>query len=354
VSGPVSIGIVNYNGRTYLPDTLEAVRRAAPAADVMLVDNGSTDGSVARARARLPGLRALELGVNRGPGPARNVAVREAAHDRVLLLDNDVEPQSGCIEALAEALDANPRAVAAMPAVLYARAPETVQYAGAEAHFMGVSAPLASDTAAALLEPTVRVVSSAITCCMLVDRARLGSGPWFDERLFFHFEDHEFGLRLSLAGFDAIVVPAARCLHGAGTPGLSLRETGRFTPTRIRYTIRNRWLTMLMLYQKRTLLRFAPALLAFEIVQLFGAVAKGWIGHWLWAVASAAPLIPYTLRRRRSFGRIRRRADLEVLVDGPFPYNPAIQRTPLERTARRFLDRLIAVNWRLAGGRRRA
>jgi GT2 family glycosyltransferase len=353
VSGPVSLGIVNYNGRTYLPDTLEAVRRVAPGADVMLVDNGSADGSVALARARLPRLRIFELGENRGPSAARNVAVREAAHDRVLLLDNDVEPQPGCIEALAEALDAHPRAVAAMPAVLYARAPDTLQYAGAEAHFMGVSAPRAADTAAALLEPPVRVVGTVITCCMLVDRARLGRGPWFDERLFFHFEDHEFGLRLSLAGFEVIVVPAARCLHGAGTPGLSLRETGRFTPTRIRYTIRNRWLTMLMLYQKRTLLRFAPALLAFEIVQLFGAAAKGWIGHWVWALASAASLIPYALRRRGSFRRIRRRADLEVLVGGPFPYNPAMQRTLLERTARRFLDRIIALNWQLAAGRRR-
>ena len=352
MSGPVSIGIVNYNGRSYLPRTLEAVRRLGAEADLLLIDNGSTDGSVALARAQLPGLRVIELGANRGPGPARNAAVREAAHDRVLLLDNDVEPQPGCIDALSEALDAHPRAVAAMPAVLYGHAPDTVQYAGAEPHFMGVPALLQSDTAVTQLEPSVRVVGTVITCCMLVDRARFGSGPWFDERLFFYFEDHEFGLRLSLAGFDAIVVPAARCLHGAGTPGLSIRATGRFAPTRIRYTIRNRWLTMLMLYQKRTLLRFAPALVAFEIVQLLGAAAKGWIGHWIWAVGSAASLLPYALRRRRCVRQLRRRADLELLVDGPFPYNPAMQRTPLERAARRCLDLVAALNWRLARGNR--
>lgn len=352
MSGPVSIGIVNYNGRTYLPRTLEAVRRVGAGADVLLIDNGSTDGGVALARAQLPELRVIELGANRGPGAARNVAVREAAHDRVLLLDNDVEPQPGCIEALAEALDEHPRAVAAMPAVLYAAAPDTVQYAGAEPHFMGVPALLQADTAVAALEPSARVVGSVITCCLLVDRARFGPGPWFDERLFFHFEDHEFGLRLGLAGFDAIVVPAARCLHGAGTPGLSIRETGRFTPTRVRYTIRNRWLTMLMLYQKRTLLRFAPALVAFEIVQLLGAAAKGWIGHWIWAVGSAASLLPYALHRRQSLRKLRRRADRALLVDGPFPYNPAMQRTPLERAARRCLDLIASLNWRLSGGSR--
>jgi hypothetical protein len=109
---------------------------------------------------------------------------------------------------------------------------------------------------------------------------------------------------------------------------------------------------MLMLYQKRTLLRFTPALVAFEVVQLLGAAAKGWIGHWIWAVGSAASLLPYALRRRQSFRKRRRRADLELLVDGPFPYNPAMQRTPLERAARRCLDLIATLNWRLSGGNR--
>lgn len=350
----ISVAIVNHNGRAYLGPTLGAVGRLGPSVqEVLLIDNGSVDGGVALVRERFPQVRVIELGQNRGPGPARNVAVRHATHDRLLLIDNDAEPQPGCVEALAAALNTHPNAIAAMPAVLYAGASDIVQYVGAEAHFLGTPAPLYADAPVAHLNATVRAVGTVITCCMLVDRARFGARPWFDEGMFFHLEDHEFGLRASLQGFDSLIVPAARCLHQAGTVGVSIRETGRYTPIRVRYTMRNRWLTMLMLYQKRTLVRFAPALAAFELFQLTGAVAKGWLGHWLWAVGSAVRSLPHVRRQRLALRPERRRADLDVLVGGPFPYNQAMHRSVLDRTAQRALDAIASLNWRLVGGSRR-
>ena len=143
----------------------------------------------------------------------------------------------------------------------------------------------------------------------------------------------------------------ARCLHRAGTIGVSIRETGRFTPIRVRYTIRNRWLTVLMLYQSGTLLRFAPALAVFEVLQLLGAVRKGWIGHWLWAAGSMVRMLPHVLRVRPAMRTSRRRGDLEILSAGPFPFNTAWRRSALERAAQRVLDLVARLNWRLAGGR---
>jgi len=354
VSGiAISVGIVNHNGRTYLVRTLEAVGRLGATVDeVLLIDNGSIDGGVALVRERFPQVRVIELGSNRGPGPARNAAVRQARHDRLLLIDNDAEPQPGCVEALSAALDAHPDAISAMPAILYADASDTVQYLGAEPHFLGTAALLYADAPVAHVYGPVRIVGTAITCCVLVDRARFGGRPWFDERMFFYLEDHEFGLRASLQGFDSLIVPAARCLHRAGTVGVSIRQTGRYTPIRVRYTMRNRWLTMLMLYQKRTLLRFAPALAAFELFQLLGAVGKGWFSDWLWAVGSTVRSLPHVRRQRLALRRQRRRADLDVLVGGPFPYNKAMHRSALERAAQRSLDAIARLNWRLAGGKK--
>jgi GT2 family glycosyltransferase len=348
----VSVGIVNHNGESYLRQTLRAVARLGPAVDeVLLIDSGSTDGGVALARAELPRLRVIELGANLGPAAARNRAIREAAHDRILLIDNDVEPQPGSVDALSAALDSHAGAVLAMAAVLYEQAPDTVQYAGAVPHFLGTTAPLQPDTPAAELEDAVRAVGSAITCCVMVDRARFGDRRWFDEGLFIYLEDHEFGLRASLQGYDCLIVAAARCLHRAGTIGLSVRETGRFTPFRVRHTIRNRWLTILMLYQPGTLLRFAPALAVFETFQLLGAVRKGWIGHWLWAAGSTVRMLPHVRRVRRDMRTNRRRRDLEILTDGPFPFNPKWRHSALEGAAQRALDLVARLNWRLAGGR---
>jgi GT2 family glycosyltransferase len=348
----VSVGIVNHNGESYLSRTLESVERlGAEVDDVLLVDSGSTDRGVALARERFPRVRVFELGANLGPGAARNRAIREARHDRVLLIDNDVEPEPGCAATLAAALEAHPGAVLAMAAVLYERAPDTVQYVGAVPHVLGAPALLYADTPARQLDGAVRAVGSAITCCVMIDRARYGERPWFDERLFFYFEDHEFGLRATLQGFDCLIVPSARCLHRAGTIGVSLRQTGTFTSVRVRHTIRNRWLSMLMLYQSGTLLRFAPALMTFEGFQLAGAVRKGWLGHWVWAIGSATRMLPHVLRTRRMMRRSRRRRDLDVLRPGPFPFNKALHASRLERAAQRVLDGIVSLNWRLAGRR---
>jgi GT2 family glycosyltransferase len=348
----VSVGIVNHNGESYLLQTLRAVARLGPAVDdVLLIDSGSTDHGRALVREHFPEVRVIELGANLGPGAARNRAIREAAHDRVLLIDNDVEPQPGTIETLGTALDGHSNAILAMAAVLYEQAPDTVQYVGAVPHFLGTPALLHADTPVARLGEVVRVVGTAITCCVMVDRARYGDRRWFDERLFFYLEDHELGLRASLQGYDCLIVPEARCLHRAGTIGVSIRETGRFTPVRVRYTIRNRWLTVLMLYQGGTLLRFAPALATFEVLQLLGAARKGWLGHWLWAAGSTVRMLPHVLRVRRAMRTSRRRQDLEILAGGTFPFNSRWHRSGLERTAQRALDLIARLNWRVAGGR---
>jgi GT2 family glycosyltransferase len=351
-AGTVSVGIVNHNGEPYLMQTLRAVERLGSAVDdVLLIDSGSNDRGTALVREHFPRVRVIELGANLGPGAARNRAIREARHDRVMLIDNDVEPEPGSVQALATALDGHPNAVLAMAAVLYERTPDTVQYVGAFPHFLGTPALLHADTPAAILEDVVRVVGTAITCCVMVDRARFGDRRWFDERLFFYFEDHEFGLRASLQGYDCLTAPAARCLHRAGTIGVSIRQTGRFTSVRVRHTVRNRWLTVLMLYQGRTLLRFAPALAVFEVLQLLGAVKKGWLRHWLWAAGSTARLLPHVLLVRQAMRSSRRRADLEVLRAGPFPFNKALPTSAPERAAQRALDLIATLNWRLAGGR---
>ena len=352
IASSVSVGVVNHNGESYLKPTLRAVERLGSAVDdVLLIDSGSTDAGLMLVREHFPGVRVIPLGANLGPGAARNRAIKEAEHDRVLLIDNDVEPLPGCIEALSDALDGHPNAILGMAAVLYALDPETVQHVGAYPHFLGAPALLGADTPVTRLDNTVQVVGSAITSCLMVDRARFGDQPWFDERLFFYFEDHELGVRASLQGYDCLSVPRAQCLHRAGTIGVSIRQTGRFTPIRIRYTIRNRWLTILMLYQARTLFRFAPALSVFEVLQLLGGLRKGWLGHWLWAAGSTVRTLPHVQRVRAVMRETRRRSDLDVLQGGPFPFNKAMHRSALERAAQRALDVIAELNWRLAGRR---
>ncbi len=314
------------------------------------MDSGSSDGSAELVERIFPEARLVSLEDNRGPGPARNAAIAEATYDRILLLDNDVALQPGCSEHLTQALDDYPGAVAAFAAMRYANATETVQFVAGEPHFLGTMRLLGADMPVTGISLDPFLVASAPTSCFLLDRSRLPDGCGFDEGFTFYLEDHEWCLRTVLKGMDLVAHPAAQCLHGEGTVGISVRETGEFTAVRVRQTILNRWQILLKLYQFRTLLRFAPTLLLFEAVQLAGAAKKGWLSHWCWAVSALIKGLPDLARRRRAFQRCRTRQDLDVLRGGPFPYNSTIVSGRVEEMGRKALDGLAALNWCLVGG----
>lgn len=346
---PLSAAVVNYNGAPYMEDTLGALFRWAPAGtEVLVVDSASTDGSAEWVEARFPDVRVVRLASNKGPGAARSAALREATHDRILLLDNDVAIQADCVGMLTECLDTHQSAMAAFATMRYAHATDTVQFVAAEPHFLGTMALLGSELPAGDLPTDPFEVFTSPTSCLLVDRSRLPALSDFDDGFFLYLEDHEWCLRMALEGKTLLADPRAHCFHGLGTVDVSIRQTGEFTALRLRHTVLNRWQVLLKLYQVATLVRFAPTLLLFEALQFGGAVKKGWLRHWLWALGALGSSLPRLARRRRAFQRRRNRDDLDVLVPGPFPYNPAMVSTRWEELARRALDQVAALNWRLA------
>ena len=137
----LTICVVNYQGYDVLPATFAAIRgQLPPALDVVLVDNASTDGSVAYVREYFPEIRIIELATNRGPGLAREAGLLAARTDLVGFVDNDVAPNPDCFHLLAAALRLDDGAALAMPRVVHADQPGTVQFEGARAHFIGLMA----------------------------------------------------------------------------------------------------------------------------------------------------------------------------------------------------------------------
>lgn len=345
-----SLCVINYNGASHLRTVLPPLRERVDAfGDVVLVDDASDDDSVATAERMWPGLRILRHERNRGPGAARNTGAAALGGRRILFLDNDVAPDPGCLDRLTSALDQDAGAVLAMPRVVYASEPGRIQFEGAEAHTSGTQMLCEAErpVAEAGVGPARRV-TSMISACFLLDRDRWGDAPLFDERLHVFFEDHELGLRASLRGLGLLAVPAATCRHGDGTPGLSVRRTGRATPRRVHGTVLNRWQILLKLYQGRTLALLAPSLLLFELFQFIGGIAVGWLPPWLRALADLGRLAPDLLRRRRAFRRFRVVPDRAVLRPGPHPFSASLARRLPVRALRPVLDAAAAANWAVA------
>ena len=99
-----AVYIPNFNGERWLPRTLQSLRGQTERLEVVVVDNGSSDGSVAAARADFPEVTVLELGENLGFGPALNRAVAAHPADAIVLLNSDVECEPGFCAALVAGL----------------------------------------------------------------------------------------------------------------------------------------------------------------------------------------------------------------------------------------------------------
>ncbi|HEX8221033.1 MAG TPA: glycosyltransferase [Chloroflexia bacterium] len=349
---PTSLVIVNYNGEHYLRDALRSVREAGGEfAEVVLVDNASTDTSLCVASEEYPAARVVRLDGNYGPARARNVGLQAARHARVLFIDCDVTLTPGCAPALASALDACPGAVAAMPAVVYNHDREVVQYSGADSHFLGLMSLRDADVRVGeLCGRAPQLLGSLVTCCFLLDRERWGNQPPFDESFFSLYEDHDFGLRCRLLGHSILSVAAARVHHSEGTPGLSIRRTGRYTSRRVFLLVRNRWQVVLKNYQGRTLVLLLPALLLYELFQFAVALKKGWVREWLRALRWMVRHRRAILRKRRAVQASRRLPDRDVLSGGPLPFTRYLATSWAERLGKRALDVTANAYWEAVRG----
>src|SRR4051812_4680443 len=111
---PLSAVIVNWNGMRYLPACLGALLpQLPPDAEVVLVDNGSTDGSVAWACEAHRAVRIIALPQNLGFAGGVNAGLRAARGELLLLLNNDAFVEPGFIAAMLEAMERSTAAGAA-------------------------------------------------------------------------------------------------------------------------------------------------------------------------------------------------------------------------------------------------
>jgi N-acetylglucosaminyl-diphospho-decaprenol L-rhamnosyltransferase len=205
-----TVYIPNFNGAAQLGRALRGLREQTRPLEVVLVDNGSSDDSVALARRELPEVKVLELGRNLGFGAAVNRGVAENRGDPVILLNNDAEPEPRFVEALLDGLDEGIDSVAGV--LLQERAPELIDSAGvvADATLMGFDYLHGEPAAAAAAAPDPLGPTGGAA---LYRRAAFEAAGGFDERIFLYYEDLDLALRLAAAGGRCRLAPEARALH---------------------------------------------------------------------------------------------------------------------------------------------
>jgi hypothetical protein len=227
----LSIVVVNWNGAAHLPPLAESLlSQEYRDWELVLLDNGSTDGSADAAEALFRGkcpFTLLRSPENGGFARGNNDALSHAdpARPLALLLNNDVTLAPGCLSALAAAAEGNPAFDILTPLVLRASDPGRVDAAGISLSWKGRGRQLLEGRPA--VEGAPREVPGAPGSALLFRKAILPPGePLFDELFFFNNEDTDRFLRWFLRGHRCLLVPGARALH-AGSASASRRPRFR-------------------------------------------------------------------------------------------------------------------------------
>jgi len=344
----VTLCIINFNGALHLRETLKAVRsQSCRFAEILLVDNASDDDSLDVARELCPSARIVRLPENRGPGAARNAGLAAAKTDLVLFQDNDIRLGTDAAARLVGLLREHPQACVVAPRVVYEADPEMVQFDSADCHFLGLMYTRNADTPLRMLDTTPVQTSSMVSACFLFNRRGWRGGALFDETLGFNLEDHDFGVRATLAGNSLWVQPAAVVRHGSGTPGLSYRPGQTPGGARVFYLTLNRWIVITKCYATRTLIVLAPALLAYELMQVVWLASEGHLPAWWRAVRAFAGRRRSLCAERRVIQRQRRVGDGAILRDVPLPLTRHVRSRNLARGIAPFADSAFRGYWRL-------
>ena len=223
---PVSAVVVSYNARDHLVDCVRSLR-AEGIADVVVPDNGSTDGSGEALAGSDPAARFLPTGGNLGYGSAANRGVAVAAGDLVLVLNPDVVVEPGAVKALAAALDRDPRIGVAGPRIenpggsVYPSARRFPSLGDSIGHaFLGLFLPRNRFTRRYRMLDWDHAEASEVDwvsgSCFLARRAAWDQVGGFDEGYFMYAEDVDLCWRMRGRGWTVAYEPAARVLHVQG------------------------------------------------------------------------------------------------------------------------------------------
>jgi GT2 family glycosyltransferase len=236
----LSVVIVSWRTRELLIACLRSLREAlgdrmaAGAAEVIVVENASDDGSAEAVREQFPEVRLLANHENRGYAAGNNQGIEAARGENVILLNPDTEVPREAVERLEACLRERPRAGAAAPMLVYPDGrpqpslrgfPTPLALFGAVtglARLATAGSPLVAYQPREL--PAVAsLVDQPMTSCLLLRGAALREVGRFDETFPIFFNDVDLCWRLRQAGWEIWFVPEARVVHYGGASTRQVR-----------------------------------------------------------------------------------------------------------------------------------
>lgn len=267
----VTIIIPNYNGKHFMEPCLASLKEQTfRDFKILVVDNASSDGSVAYMKTEYPDIEVIALDQNYGFSKAVNVGIEHSTTPYVILLNNDTTVDPHYVEEMVKAIEKSPRIFSVSSKMIQMYHPELIDSAGDLYTLIGWG----------VCRGTGRPVSNyneadeIFTACAgaaIYRRSAFEKIGYFDENHFAYLEDIDVGYRAKIYGYKNMYCPTALVYHvGSGTSG------SKYNSFKVKLSARNSvYLNYKNMPLPQLILNFLPLFLGYVVKYLF-FLKKGW------------------------------------------------------------------------------
>lgn len=255
----VGVIVLCYNGVDLTLECLSSIyKQHYPNLDVMVIDNGSQDGTADIVRTAYPQVQVKNTGENLGYAGGNNIGMQialEHGAEYLFLLNNDTRVYPDCISALVKAISAHSRVGIVGPMVYTWDRGRIISSAGGYIDWRQADA---ANTGAGEVDRArypARLVDYINGCGLMVRRSAIERAGMLDQKYYMYYEETDWCQRVRRAGYEVRFIPEARMRHKAPI------HSGELGPTTIYYQTRNR----LLFFARYTQFSMKPFTLAHAI-----------------------------------------------------------------------------------------
>jgi len=296
----ISVVVLCWNGREHLDTCLSSLQgQTYRDFEVLVVDNGSVDGSPEFVSSAFPKVRLICLPSNRGFSAGNNVGIRAAQGEYIALLNQDTEVDPRWLEELYRGMSDDPEAGSCASKMLRFDRRDTIDRAGDAYTIAGVAMLIGSHRKDGEDFDAPRRIFGACAGAALYRRSMLDEVGLFDEDFFCICEDVDLSFRAQLRGYSCLYVPSAVVYHKASS------SIGLYSDFYVYHTHRNLEYVLAKDMPTSLLLRYLPVHMLYDALSFLFYLVRGRGWTFLRAKFAALRHMPNMLRKRRGIQRGR-------------------------------------------------
>jgi GT2 family glycosyltransferase len=255
-----SVSIVTYNHIVYIEDCLRNLNKDL---EIIVVDNGSTDGTPDYIEKFFPNVKLIRNPDNGGYGVGNNIGIRNSTREYVVILNPDTKLEPDCIDKLIKPLFTN-QALVTIPKVLLYNG-EQINTCGNVQHITGMAFTRGAGEKAESRNQS-KLLNGLSGVCFAISKENYLKLGGFDEKIFLYMEDTEISWKINANNLKILYIPNAVLYHD---------YTFKLDPEKIFRVERGRYMILRKYLTKRELSLLAPSLIMTEVLTWGYALLNG-------------------------------------------------------------------------------